>query len=282
MKRRKSLSVMVRNEGVLNQIKLIKSEHPLWGYRRIWSYLKYRQGMSVNKKRIYRLMKEHELTVTPEVRLKAKRGPIKRKPVAVKPNEYWGIDMTKIRMRTWGWLYLVIILDWYTKEIIGYSLGIQSKTDDWLKALDNAVNYRFPDGIPARLPSSGAGGEEYNKEQQLFLLSDNGCQPTSQKFMLSCSLLGLKQIFTTWSNPKGNSDTERVLRTIKEDIVWTYEWDSPFEFEKALHNWIIKYNNDFPHQSLNNMTPRQFYENYIKNHAVRNKNKQLIYDLNLA
>ena len=258
MKRKKSQSVIERNKYLLVQIKQIKTDHPLWGYRRIWAYLKYRQGVLVNKKRVYRLMKEQNLMVTPEIRRKAKRGPIKPKPVAQRPDQFWGIDMTKIRMSTWGWLYLTIVLDWYSKEIIGYSLSLQSKTDDWINALGKAVNYRFPNGIRDSL------------KDRLFLISDNGCQPTSQRFMMNCSLLGIKQIFTTWSNPKGNSDTERVMRTIKEDIVWPYDWDNPFEFEVALNKWIDDYNNDFPHQTHNNLTPRQCYENYVNKELISN------------
>jgi len=185
MKRRKSLSVIERNKVLLAQIKDVKTDHPLWGYRRVWSYLKYRQGIPVNRKRIQRLMKEHNLIVTPDVRRKAKRGPIRPKPHAERPNHFWGIDMTKIRMTSWGWIYFVVVLDWYTKEIIGYSLGLQSKTEDWLKALNMAVDNRFPGGIQESL------------KDRLFLLSDNGCQPTSQRFMMSCALLGIKQIFTT-------------------------------------------------------------------------------------
>ena len=49
MKRTQSLSVAKRNQILLEQIKEIKIDHPLWGYRRIWSYLKYRQGIAVNK-----------------------------------------------------------------------------------------------------------------------------------------------------------------------------------------------------------------------------------------
>lgn len=259
MKRAKSLSVMQRNQPILKEIKEVKSDHPLWGYRRVWSYLKYRQGIPVNKKRIQRLMKENNMLVTPQIRRKAKRGPIKPKPIASRPNQFWGIDMTKIRMATWGWLYLTIVLDWHTKEIIGHSLSLQSKTEDWLTALEAAVRSRFSGDI-----------RESIKEQKLFLISDNGCQPTSQRFMMSCSLLGIKQIFTTWSNPKGNSDTERVLRTIKEDIVWPYEWDNPFEFEIRLGTWINDYNTDFPHQTLKNLTPRQFYEKHIVNEPVPN------------
>jgi transposase InsO family protein len=254
MKRRQSESVKQRNLALLEQIKDLKADHPLWGYRRVWSYLKFRQAIPVNKKRVYRLMKEHGFMVTKNIRLKAKRTQMRPKPRADQPNQFWGIDMTKIRMATWGWLYLTVVLDWHTKEIVGFSLGLQSKTEDWLRALHQAVNDRFPKGIRESL------------KEQLFLISDNGCQPTSQRFMQDCSLLGLKQIFTTWSNPKGNSDTERVMRTIKEDLVWPYEWDNPFKFEIALNLWIDRYNTDFPHQSLNNMTPNQFFKKHQQQH----------------
>ncbi len=185
MKRAKSQAVIQRNLALLEQIKEIKTDHPLWGYRRIWSYLKYRQGIPVNKKRVYRLLKEQNLIVTPSLRLKAKRGPIRPKPHAERPNQFWGIDMTKIKMTDWGWLYLTVILDWYTKKMVGYNLGLQSKTEDWLKALNQAVNALFPKGF-----------QETEKEQ-LFLISDNGCQPTSQRFMMNYAVMGIKQIFTT-------------------------------------------------------------------------------------
>lgn len=88
MKRAKSLNVIARNQTLLVQIQEIKTDHPLWDYRRIWSYLKYRQGIPVNKKRIYRLMKEQNLIVTPNFRLKAKRGPLRPKPHAEYPNHF--------------------------------------------------------------------------------------------------------------------------------------------------------------------------------------------------
>jgi len=193
MKRRRSQSTHNRDQKLLALIKPIKTDHPLWGYRRIWAYLKYRQGHPVGINRIYRIMKEHNLIVTKQQRLRARRGPMRAKPRSSRPNHFWGIDMTKIKISPWGWLYLCIVLDWCTKEIVGYSLSIQSKTDDWLEAVERAVNNRFPHGI-----------RKHTKEQPLFLISDNGCQPTSQRFMMNCSLLGIKQIFTTWSNPNGN------------------------------------------------------------------------------
>lgn len=55
--------------------------------------------------------------------------------------------MTEIKVSSWGWIYLVIVLDWYTKENIGYTLSLQSKTDQWLDALETAVNSRFSEVI---------------------------------------------------------------------------------------------------------------------------------------
>ena len=86
--------------------------------------------------------------------------------------------------------------------------------------------------------------------------------------MMNCAVLGIKQIFTTWSNPNGNSDTERVMRTIKEDIVWCYDWDNPFDFEIALNKWINNYNTDYPHQALNNLTPQQCFETHLNKEPV--------------
>lgn len=241
------MKIKAKNKELLTQIEQLKAEHPFWGYRRIWAYLKYRQGLIINRKHIYRLMKENNLLVAPNTRLKAIRGkyPYRSKPKAIKINQFWGTDMTKVLIQSFGWLYLVIILDWFSKKIIGYSLKMHSKADDWLEALNNAVNNQFPEGI-------------LSKTQELFLVSDNGSQPTSQKFIQVCSVLQIKQIFASYDNPKGNADTERVIRTLKEDFVWLNEWRTPFEFEEGLKAWINRYNNDYPHSSLGYQTPVQF------------------------
>lgn len=235
------------DDQILLQIQFIKSEHPFWGYRRVWAYMKYRLNLSANKKRIYRVMKEQNLLVTPNLRLKARRDnrPYRSKPRADRPNQFWGTDMTKVMLHSSGWLYLVVILDWHTKKIAGYSISTKSRTEDWLDALNDACNKQFPTGISA-------------KQDELFLVSDNGSQPTSKKYMQACSVLEIKQIFASYSNPKGNADTERVMRTIKEDFVWVREFSSPVEFTEAFKAWVERYNNDYPHSSLHYQTPCQF------------------------
>src|SRR4029450_5923470 len=69
-------------------------------------------------------------------------------------------------------------------------------------------------------------------------MADNGCQPTSLAFMRACAALGIRQAFTSYSNPKGNADTERFLRTLKEELVWLREWTSPAAFFAALDRWL--------------------------------------------
>ena len=234
------------DQPFLEQIQVLKAHHPFWGYRRIWAYLRYREGLDINKKRIYRLMKENNLLVGRNTKLKACRTPLKAKPRANKPNQIWGIDMTKVMVNGWGWLYLHVVLDWYTKKIVGYNLNLQSKTKDWLQAVDMALQQQFPQGI-----------RESNNET-LFLVSDNGSQPTSVGFMAACNVLQIKQIFASYNNPKGNADTERVIRTIKEDLIWPNDFSSPFELQAALDKWINDYNTDYPHSSIGYKTPCEF------------------------
>ena len=93
---------------------------------------------------------------------KAKRKPTRPKPKASYPNHICGTDITKIKLGIWGWYYLVIVLDWYTKEIIGYHLSLQSKGRDWQVALEEAVTKRFPKGIKDSLA------------EPLYMVSDNG------------------------------------------------------------------------------------------------------------
>lgn len=235
------------DQRILELIRPIKAEQPNWGYRHVWAYLKYRQGHQINKKRIYRIMKENELLVRPNLRLKARRDNQnnRSKPHAMRPNEFWGIDMTKVMIDSFGWLYLVIVLDWFTKKIVGYSVSTRSKANDWLSAVDMACNRQFPNGI-------------LSKTQELFMVSDNGSQPTSEAFMRACSVMEIKQIFASYNNPKGNADTERVIKTVKHDFVYINEFNSPVDFTERLARWIERYNTDRPHSTLGYRTPCDF------------------------
>ena len=250
--RKKSYSVALRNQYILERIKSIKAEHPFWGYRRVWAYLRYIDVLIVNKKRIYRLMRENNLTVKPNTRLIAKRVSERPKPRDNRPKEYWGIDMTKVISNT-GWVYVVIVLDWYTKKIVGHYSGKQARTKEWLEALNKALNKEYPQGV---------------RGNNLKLISDNGSQPTSLSFMKSCSNLDIKQIFTSYNNPKGNADTERMIRTIKEELFWLREWENERELSHELDKWVNYYNRSYLHSALGYRTPVKAEKEYNKKHST--------------
>jgi hypothetical protein len=79
--------------ALLARIRPITTAHPFWGYRRVWAWLRYRERLRANTKRVYRLMREAGLTVK-RARHAATRT-TKAKPKATRPRYSWGIDMTK-------------------------------------------------------------------------------------------------------------------------------------------------------------------------------------------
>lgn len=239
--RQSSLAVARRNAGIVNKIKTIKQRHPFWGYRRIWAYLNYHDGLSINKKRVYRLMREHQLLVKDHRLLKAKRQSYPSKPKATAPNQIWGTDMTKVKLPHTGWAYIVLVLDWHTKKIVGHGIACRSKTDDWLDALNDACNKQFPLGI-----------QSYHS---VSLVSDNGCQPTSARYMEACQLLGITQIFTSFNNPKGNAETERMMRTMKEELIWSNDFQSFEQLKCALNRWVEEYNRNYCHSAIGYKPP---------------------------
>lgn len=197
-------------------------------------------------------MKAADLLVKPNLKLRARRKADTKKPKPTRPNEWWGIDMTKVMIDGFGWVYLVVVLDWHTKKVVGHYAGLQARAWHWLVALNRAVNRQFPDGIEGR---------------SLSLMADNGCQPSALAFMRATAALGIRQAFTSYNNPKGNADTERFLRTLKEELVWLHEWTSPAVFFDALDRWIAGYNESYLHSTLGYRSPEAFETEHLS-HAT--------------
>jgi hypothetical protein len=68
--------------------------------------------------------------------------------------------------------------------------------------------------------------------------------------------MGIRQAFTSYSNPEGNADTERFLRTLKEGLVWSREWTSSATFFAALDRWIAYYTATYLHSAPYRECPR--------------------------
>ena len=87
MRRRPSVTVTKRNDSVVQRIHNLRAEHPFWGYRRIWAQLRCVDGLSLNKKRVLRLMRKHRLLVGNKPRLKGTRTPARSKPRHTAPQQ---------------------------------------------------------------------------------------------------------------------------------------------------------------------------------------------------
>lgn len=246
----RKIPIDFNDAAIVDKIKGIKTEHPFWGYRRVSAWLRYREQIQINRKRMYRIMKEYGLLVDGK-RYKAKRSPQRSKPRAERPLAFWGIDMTKFLISGIGWVCLIIVMDWYTKKIVGRNIALRCKSTEWKKSIDMAVNNEFPEGV------RGKG---------LKLISDNGSQPTSTSFMKDMAILDIEQVFTSYNNPKGNADTERMMRTIKEEVIWLNEFTSIEEASDKIYSWIDNdYNKFYVHSTLGYLSPIEFESFFYKN-----------------
>jgi transposase InsO family protein len=85
--------------------------------------------------------------------------------------------------------------------------------------------------------------------------------------MKACSNLEVQQVFTSYNNPKGNADTERMIRTMKEELFWLREWESERELSLELNKWVDYYNRSYLHSAHGYCTPVQAEGDYDRNHV---------------
>ena len=163
--------------------------------------------------------------------------------------------MTKVLTQD-GWAYVVVVNDWFTKKILGAFVGSRSRASDWLEAVNQAVCRQFPAGI---WESAGL---------ELNLMQENGSQPTSLSFMRQCRALGIKQALTAYANPKGNADTERLIRTIKEELCWLREWTSVQELAVEMKKFVEYFNEQYLHSTLGYKTPNAFENEWFENNKI--------------
>ena len=238
------------------QIVLACGEKLDYGYRRVTWWLRRKEGLVVNRKRVLRVMRERGLLVRSR-RLRARRRKEWGRVEASRPNEIWQSDMTKV----WagpavGWAYLVSVIDCCTREIVGWNLSHSCRTEDAQSAVEQVVLDRLPEG---------------SRAADLTLTTDNGTQFTSRRFLETMGRLGITHRRTAYYHPEGNGYIERFHRSLKEEEVWTTEYRSLAEARGSIARWIEEYNHDRPHRGVQNRTPHEAFSAF----AVRTKNEAL-------
>jgi putative transposase len=86
--------------------------------------------------------------------------------------------------------------------------------------------------------------------------------------MRAAAALGIRQVFTSCNYPKGNADTERFLRPLKEELVWLRVWTSPATFFAALEGWIADYNRGYLHAALGYRSPEAFEAEHLSHASL--------------
>ncbi len=116
---------------------------------------------------------------------------------------------------------------------------------------------------PAVLASVEAGlreafGSVENVPEGLELRTDHGPQYTGADCEALVERWGLEHTFAPVGRPTGNAVVERLIRTLKEEVVWLRDWESADELRAALEAWLVRYNTTRPHQALGWLTPSEY------------------------
>jgi putative transposase len=227
---------------VLSLIQDLVKQFPFYGYRKITAILRFQRGLKINRKRVYRLMKESKLCMAPSMsNKKLFRGiPFSHKLEAKESNELWGIDMTYIWCGENGWGYMHAVIDHHDKELLGYNFSLSCSALGGVMALAEAAAKR--------------------QVESLELRSDNGCHYGAKVFRDEIRRLGINHTRTMVNTPKGNAVIERLFRSLKEECVWQQQFRNFEEAKIAVDAWVTFYNAERPHQSIGYETPQRFYK----------------------
>ncbi len=228
----------------LEAIEKVALEYPSHGVRRITAMLR-RSGITVSRKKVYRIMKLANLVRKKSVR---KHVIMKKRILTVpeRPDQLWQQDITYIWCGHDGWCYLFSILDCYTREWLAYTFSTECSTDKAIRTLEMAVLERFPDGA-------------ISPNFDLTTRSDGGSQYTSDMFVSTLKVYGIRHEVTGKNRPDQNAYIEAFHKSIKEDCIWQHDLQTFQEADLVICKFFHDYNWNRPHSSLKYMTPKEFY-----------------------
>lgn len=243
-----------RQDALLrDQIEHVQSEQPKAGYRFVLRYLR-RLGNNAGERKIRRVMKKYDL----QVRLK--RAFVvttdSKHSHRVYPNllpgrtvmgldEVWTADLTYIRIGN-GFVYLAVVMDLYSRRVIGWSISKRIDGDLAVAALRMAIEQRKP----------GPGCIHHSDRGVQYLCDDYVALLKHHKFWISNSAKG---------NPYDNAWTERFMRTLKQEEVYLANYETYLDVIENLPTIIEEvYNEKRIHSGIDYLTPVEFEERVRK------------------
>ncbi len=218
---------------------------PFYGVRRMQAYINY-QGYSVNIKRIRRLLRLMGLeTIYPKPNINKPQHGHKIYPYLLNGlsindiNKVWSSDITYIPMKS-GFLYLVAIMDWYSRYVLSWKISNSLDSTFCVDALDEALELGCP--------------EIFN--------TDQGTQFTSESHTNRLTANQIKISMDSRGRAIDNVFIERLWRSLKYEYVYLNAPETGKELYYGLYDYFNFYNNERPHQSLGYQVPSAVhYEN---------------------
>jgi len=238
------LSESAENLRLMRRLDELYTAHPFYGSRRMVATLE-REGWAANRKRVQRLMRQMGLeAIYPRRALSPPSSPEVRFPDLLKglaitrPNQVWGVDITYLRLAG-GYLYLVALLDWYSRYVLAWELSNSVEVGFCVRALRQALRRATP--------------EIHN--------SDQGAQFTSTEYVAAVAASGAAVSWDGRGRVYDNIFVERLWRTVKYEEIYLREYADGWALRAGLEKYFRFYNEERPHQALGYQTPAEVYLN---------------------
>ncbi len=218
-------------------------EMPWYGSRQMARHLR-RLGWRVGRKRVRRLMKKiglvaiYQVPKTSEPHPQHKIYPYLLRHLSIDhPDQVWCADVTYIPMRR-GFLYLVAIMDWFSRKVLAWRLSNTLEADFCVAALEDAIaRYGKPD----------------------IFNTDQGSQFTGFDFTNTLKDAGIRISMDGRGRWMDNVFIERLWRSLKYECVYLNAFETGSEVRAGIGRWIKYYNRDRPHSSFDGRTPNEVY-----------------------
>ena len=221
----------------------IYTAHPEYGYRRICWWLNTKEHISINHKAVLRHMREMGIQAIYPRQNTSKANPENKVyPYLLRglnidhPNHVWSIDITYIPVKT-DWLYLVAIIDWFSRYVLHWELSDNMEIDFVLDTSRKALEVSKPE----------------------IMNSDQGSHFTSPKFTKIFQDVGAKISMDHRGRAYDNIFVERLWRTVKYENVYPHAYETPRDARIGINSFMAYYNRERPHSSLRYHTPEEVY-----------------------